>query len=269
MKIFHYTDLNGLKGIVGDNSFWATNVYFLNDERELRHGIDCLNHSLGYLNEDLDEDVIGLIRSEINKFDMFNANHQYNISFCQEPDLLSQWRGYGASQGVCLEFDSDDLIDSLCFADAQQISGSVIYTKPDSTPEAKNEIINLFNQEGFLKQLKSNPMDEIGKLTDLVYKITPFFKHSGFSEEKEFRIVIQPSSRFERLKFRVNAHGLIPYLEIKAKEKNKWQGRLPLKSVRIGPCKDRFLMAQGIEFLLYSKGYKNVSYSFIETPFRG
>lgn len=263
MRIYHYTDLNGLKGIIENNSFWATNFYFLNDAQELQHGIKCILSSLDYLTVDFSERSLRLIRDAITRFQLFEARHMYNISFCQDSDLLSQWRGYGATQGVCLEFDSDTLIESLSFTECSRVSGKVIYTQPDSTLEAKSEIIDFFRREDIAKLIESDLFHEVIYAADFSRKITPFFKHNSFSEENEFRVVIQPHNGLDNVKFRVNNHGLIPYLEVKAKEK------LPLKSVIIGPCKDRRLVAEGIQFLLQSKGYSDIPYSFTEVPFRG
>ncbi len=46
MKIYHYTDLNGLKGITESGSLWATHFSFLNDSNELIHGMNCLENAL-------------------------------------------------------------------------------------------------------------------------------------------------------------------------------------------------------------------------------
>lgn len=269
MQIYHYTDLNGLKGIIENGSLWATNFYFLNDAQELQHGMQCIIKSLEHLNEDFNEKSLKFIRDAMSRFNLNEANHMYNISFCQAPDLLSQWRGYGATQGVCLEFDSEELIESLSFNECSSMSGSVIYTKPDSTLEAKSEIIKFFKQEEIAKLIASDPFHGYIYSTSFVRKVTPFFKHSSFSEEEEFRIVVQPLNRLDNVLFRVNANGLIPYIEIKAQVNNRWQGRLPLKSVKIGPCKEKGLIVDGIQFLLQSRGYMNIPYSFTDAPFRG
>nr|WP_235843329.1 hypothetical protein [Enterobacter huaxiensis] len=52
MKIYHYTDLNGLKGIIESGSLWATHFSFLNDSNELTHGMNCLENALQYLRDD-------------------------------------------------------------------------------------------------------------------------------------------------------------------------------------------------------------------------
>ncbi|MGV3719150.1 DUF2971 domain-containing protein [Citrobacter amalonaticus] len=77
---------------------------------------------------------------------MHRAAHVYNLSFCLEPDLLSQWRGYGSSQGVCLEFDDEELLASLELTQYQVFKNRVLYTKEDSTVEARNEILAFFRQ---------------------------------------------------------------------------------------------------------------------------
>lgn len=51
MKIYHYTDLNGLKGIIESGSLWATHFSFLNDSNELTHGMNCLENALQYLRD--------------------------------------------------------------------------------------------------------------------------------------------------------------------------------------------------------------------------
>lgn len=268
MKIYHYTDLNGLKGIIESNSLWATNLNFLNDEDEMHHGISAFENTLIHLNDDLSDKSIGILRKAIEGHRLHQARHNYNISFCQNPDLLSQWRGYGSSQGVCLEFDSDELIESLNFGTSRFFSGDVFYTKPDSTLEAKEEILKFLNDADFLEQKNNSAIHEFVGTSELVNSLTPFFKHESFMEECEYRIVIQPEMKLDQVCFRVNGHGLIPYIKIKAKTLTPHTGLLPLRSVRIGPCKNRDFLLEGIGFLLNCNGYKEVRYSFTGTPFR-
>ena len=95
MKIYHYTDLNGLKGIIESGSLWATHFSFLNDSNELTHGMNCLENALQYLRDDFNPKTLKFIEQALTHFRMHRAAHVYNLSFCLEPDLLSQWRGFG------------------------------------------------------------------------------------------------------------------------------------------------------------------------------
>jgi len=36
--LFHYTDLNGLQGILSNADLWLTDSRYLNDSEEMRHG---------------------------------------------------------------------------------------------------------------------------------------------------------------------------------------------------------------------------------------
>jgi hypothetical protein len=38
-KLYHYTDLNGLLGIIQDNSLWLSGINYLNDSDEFRNGV--------------------------------------------------------------------------------------------------------------------------------------------------------------------------------------------------------------------------------------
>lgn len=90
MKIYHYTDLNGLKGIIESGSLWATHFSFLNDSNELIHGMNCLENALQYLRDDFNPKTLKFIEQALTHFRMHRAAHVYNLSFCLEPDLLSQ-----------------------------------------------------------------------------------------------------------------------------------------------------------------------------------
>ena len=249
MKIYHYTDLNGLKGIIESGSLWATHFSFLNDSNELTHGMNCLENALQYLRDDFNPKTLKFIEQALTHFRMHRAAHVYNLSFCLEPDLLSQWRGYGSSQGVCLEFDDEELLASLELTHY-------------STVEARNEILAFFRQPHVQAAINADVMHEMIQATRLAHSLPPFFKNDGFQEEQEFRMVILPESPFEGVNFRVNDSGLVPYLIIKAKDK------LPLTNVRIGPRSNRAMMMDGISFLLQSRGYTSTRISFTETPFR-
>ena len=45
-QLFHYTTLAGMQGIVQTGCLWASNVAFLNDSRELQHGIEMCQKAM-------------------------------------------------------------------------------------------------------------------------------------------------------------------------------------------------------------------------------
>ena len=44
--LYHYTDVEGLKGIIERNELWASSAYFLNDSAEITYGYGLLKEVL-------------------------------------------------------------------------------------------------------------------------------------------------------------------------------------------------------------------------------
>lgn len=279
MSIFHYTDLNGFKGIIEGDSLWATNIHFMNDKNEFRHGCLCFENTIDYLSEDvLSSKVKELLKSVMHGFnadkllESEKSRHVYSISFCRGADKLSQWRGYGSSQGISIEFDEERLIDGLEKDGMLLKHGDVIYTAENSTVEVNKKINDFFERmTGVFQQNNkvsntsfAEPFLTFIGLNLLVESNVPFFKNKGFSEEDEFRIVLTKNLVSPKTKFRVGTYGLIPYLNLKMKDNNK----LPIKRVVIGPPKDRTLINLGVRMLLDASNYRDVPIEFSLVPYR-
>ncbi len=272
MAIFHYTDLNGLKGIIEGNSLWATNINFMNDKNEYVHGFKCFRNTIEYLNDTMNGVPIKHILKQAIEHHVhvhknpenFKSKHVYSISFCREYDQLSQWRGYGNSQGVCLEFDEEKLVKGIDADGLNFLYNDVVYTSETSTVEVNDKIQKLFeNMTTSSPGLYDSFMTFI-RVNSLIESNIPFFKNMGFSEEKEFRFVFSPSIKFPDIKFRVGLYGLIPYLEMKMIGSEK----LPIKKIIIGPSKDRELLKTGIYMFLENHNYLGIPIEFSSVPYR-
>lgn len=84
----------------------------------------------------------------LSHFMKHQGMHIYSISFCSVADQLSQWRGYGKSQGFCIEFDEIELSMVLNDSDYEMVNDNVIYTEENSTVDVKEEINRLINFDG-------------------------------------------------------------------------------------------------------------------------
>lgn len=272
MAIYHYTDLNGLKGIIESEALWATNINFLNDKNEYIHGFECFRNTIEFLDDEINGVPVKHLLKQSMEYhvdihkdpDNFKSKHVYSISFCREFDQLSQWRGYGNSQGVCLEFDEEELVKGIDSDGLSFLYNDVIYTSETSTVEVNDKIKNLFEN---IAQSTPGAFDSFMsfiRLSSLVSSNIPFFKNAGFSEEKEFRFVFSPLLKFPHIKFRVGAYGLIPYLEMKMRGGEK----LPIKRIIIGPSKDRDLLRTGIYMFLENNNHLGVPIDFSSVPYR-
>src|SRR5262245_24599401 len=102
--LYHYTTADGLLGIFQSRQLWATNVRFMNDTSELAYAFDLIRSVFGELAHGISRRrnpkmLRALESSERALMDMLNdAEHDtkhFAVSFCEDGNLLSQWRGYG------------------------------------------------------------------------------------------------------------------------------------------------------------------------------
>ncbi|MFP2504494.1 DUF2971 domain-containing protein [Buttiauxella gaviniae] len=273
MSIHHYTDLNGLIGIITNHSLWATNIYFLNDKEESNHGCKCFRNTVKQISSDIipDNKKPTILKAIDNYERAKNASHNspekhvYSISFCKEPDKLSQWRGYGNKQGVCIEFDKEKLIDFVQNTYYTCIANDVVYTSEDNTVEMSKELRELFISSDINVMEENDHFVMMASTYNRLARIIPFFKNDGFSEEDEYRFVFTPWMYLPEVHFRVNENGLIPYIILSNADKKL----LPIKSITIGPTKDYGFVESGVRMLLVEKGYNKVKINSSTIPYRG
>lgn len=118
--LYQYTDITALQGIVENNELWATHYSFLNDKKEFDHGLKL---AVAYAKEKSKKANFKL-KSFLEKLSniyeqadndnvlLFNDIDVYSSSFSAEPDLLSQWRGYGKKyKSVCIGLTEKELVE--------------------------------------------------------------------------------------------------------------------------------------------------------------
>ena len=95
--LYHYTNREGLEGIISTQQFWFTDYRHLNDDTEIRFGMDVAKTILAEL---------GTNMSRVKIFcdmviDLFSAENMdttfgfYIASFSRDRDELHQWQKYG------------------------------------------------------------------------------------------------------------------------------------------------------------------------------
>ena len=129
--VFHYTNAQGLCGILSSGRLWSTAHVATNDESEFSYGqgvlASILNDSLaaGDLSERVDAALAKLrigfddAAARFEEHLVYVMDHfvtGYVTSFCRARSredyldgLLSQWRGYGGTAGYAIEFSRSKL----------------------------------------------------------------------------------------------------------------------------------------------------------------
>ncbi len=111
--IFHYTTAAGLLGIVRSNRLWASDLLYMNDSTEVEYGrqliIDVAAEVAGEAKCPMAQMLCKSINTVLYPVGMVGGGF-YAACFCEEGDLLSQWRGYsGGVGGYALGFRVRDL----------------------------------------------------------------------------------------------------------------------------------------------------------------
>lgn len=207
--LYHYTTLSGVLGIARSHSLWLTKIQYLNDTRELRHALDLAKQVISEFvksNSGKDFSILEQFAAQLGSFE--NVNICVG-SFCEHNDLLSQWRGYGASgQGVSLGMRSAALLEAC--RDKGFTLVKCMYKHSEQV-----EVMR-----GFMSYLaeaydKIHHEDIIYYFNTLFLRIAPAFKDQAFAEEGEWRIVTRPIKTIEdAYQVREAAGRLVPYYSL-------------------------------------------------------
>ncbi|NQZ22036.1 MAG: DUF2971 domain-containing protein [Colwellia sp.] len=218
MSFFHYTSLEGIKGIVENKEMWGTHINFLNDQKEFDYLDSILYEAINELelpfhfgneihknHKDILKDIKPSDRKRIDALGFI-------ISFSQTPDCKSQWMEYCPQfSGYALEFSESPLLlddnnispDLHTGFDSHELQ-QCIYERRSQIEKIKSVILNINKPDKKQSHILSDVVD---LLSDLKYR----FKHHGFLEEKECRWYGRGDSQME---MRVSKGIMVPYVKV-------------------------------------------------------
>ena len=280
--LYHYTSTTGILGILKSGSLWATDIRFLNDERELDYGVDL---AMPILTEKLARlGFSGLGQGFLNAFpDPTGTNRHFVACFCEEGDLLSQWRGYASPGGYAIGLDASEIVTASSMKMFQRVWYDIA------------EVGNLMEEwaclttDGFVAVFGDSLREyEDGKAAsnfapswgEMLYNFEARFfarleyccslvKHPSFEEEREWRVLrSRSSSRNEvsKISFREGSLGLTPYAVL---DFSNDKGLVPLKEIIVGPGRNMDLRIRSVSLLLEELGYgSDVRVIASKIPFR-
>lgn len=265
-RLAHYTTLPGLMGIVSSGKIWASNVSFLNDNRELTHGVDASVAAIKILTKKVENEHWNApLRDVAARLRDNKVPHTFAACFCEKTDSLSQWRGYsGATQGVAVVFRRKALETLVAKQKAKLYR--IIYCDLSAQKKMREAVEKeLVDLDEINELLGANTPEELHKdAYRAVCRLLPQFKHWGFRDEAELRFVVQQSKLTQAVKFRANGNLLVPYLELGSGEPNS----LPIAEVIIGPGRHPDLTAQSVRQFLEHHNYSDIDVSASKVPFR-
>jgi len=282
--LYHYTSLKGLLGLIDKKVIWATNIFCVNDQSELKRAISLLTDELTSRIEPLKKNYFELapraIGTEINpdiikirekiRFmesikdvvdDVISEDRAqfYVCSFTELNDNLNQWRGYCQDgNGFSIGFDFT----------TQKVDRAIAIRRCEYNEDKQKEILKYLLDRWFnaSKKIPTNILPElVSKAVNDFFAIAPLFKHPKYQEENEWRIVVSGKTDkfYNNVKF-VESNDIIkPYYCLPL-------NRLPtIADIRVGPSSHTDLNTSTAKLFLKSKNMDSSIISKSKIPYRG
>lgn len=272
-ELFHYTSMVGLMGMVAGKAVWATNIEFLNDSTEFKHGEQVVTD----VTEAHKRQARGDRKAFFDELDgcpsFFQAEDVFVVSLSEARDLLSQWRGYTpTSCGFSVGFDADGLSKAAWALHSMKLVRCV-YTAEDQELFARSVLehcLGLWDRRDRGREKSGSAGPNVEAV--FAFRIYSTFmaasmKHQAFAEEQEWRLLGICRER-NAFKFRAGKSALTPYVELKWGKDTKAPDVQPIRSVTVGPCPDPQLSMKSVKRLLDSHDAEGVSVMSSEIPFR-
>jgi hypothetical protein len=276
--LYHYCPTDSFFSIVEHKSIWLTSLSQSNDymEGRLASQVTARLAQRENLNTAQLKQVQDLIRQIEDSRD--------GLGFClsEEPDLLSQWRGYASDgTGVSIGFSTDYLnwlAESANGKSSRLTLEKVVYdtASHDSLAEPAYQLAKQFYEELSNKPIRVDKslwgdlqliLEMVPKLltieTQQLFKALYLLKAETFREELEWRLISNRWNNFPKVcSYRLRNNMIAPYLSIELSELN----RIPIVEVILGPKHQPPINV--VKQFLNHNGFGNVKVTQSATTYR-
>lgn len=239
--LWHYTTVSALVGILKTQTLWATDTRFLNDSSEILHASRLLGEMLGYEEmplweltrpASLEYDTWDIVRRQLPRGSRESIEQLltrrrietriYTTSFCEDENLLSQWRAYGSRQPVAIGFNIDHINEGAasqggtlhrCLYDSRR-------QKDEIREKLRPHIQKIFDvahpNAPLSEQRGEDESNACHEVVRALAPLSPTLKHPDFREEREWRIVFERSvSKLESVHGHESDSGMTPRFHFK------------------------------------------------------
>ncbi|AVW93167.1 hypothetical protein [Celeribacter baekdonensis] len=158
-QMFHYTSPDGALAILQSGRMRFTDYSYLNDTREITHGLDVVRFVLEDETRVAGSPALTDLKAHLADIEPFSHYNIYTTSFSSDPDSLSQFRLYGP---VALGFEANP--NGFGF-----FKGEINFDRVVYDPEKQERLIRTFLN--LLKQ--SEDKDAALIKSDASKKVTP------------------------------------------------------------------------------------------------
>jgi hypothetical protein len=327
--LYHYTTASGLVGMLSSGRLWATNARFLNDPTEIQYAAKVVRNLLAKASELYDKKVAEmdagknivqqianrlLLSGEIKKWSadimkiLQDDENVYIACFCEKGDLLSQWRGYGATgSGYAVGFRSGAIQHLSPDAALNRILlRKVIYDQDEQGQIVQEWLDGIYGAELLWRKTYDDWLNTSGSSSKgfkgFIESFSPDsqvrrgFKLLVSSSKERFQKADQYFKRFlieclicfkdphyhEEDEWRAIQFGdanldvyfrdsngrIIPYCKLDITHAGQPSGKLPIRTVLYGPTLEHAETSLALRMLLQRSGYADVQVEPSKIRFR-
>jgi hypothetical protein len=257
LTLYHYTKLEGLKGIINNRCLWCTDIFLLNDPFEVSYGRELIITTLNnFIKKEKNPDMIRLLTIILEDTESLGKlkflHHPYVASFSTQENSFNQWgkyadNGYGYNLGFSFDSETQISNDEKIPNDEQNIRGLVL-RKVIYEEREQNKFVNLYISN-IVDSLRSAPgnwktyLRKIGvsfevsvalSVVNLLLDMMLSMKDKKHIEENEWRLIRLPrNDEIPKINNEIPNH-LESYI---FNIKNKLY-EFPLESIAFGPKLD-------------------------------
>lgn len=268
--LYHYTNLEGLMGIIDTIGFWATHIKYMNDSKEYLHGISLCNEIIENVSKNATDDQVKFLNKVSERLNEEDSE-SFVISICPNGDLLSQWRGYSRGQyGISIGFDVSQLCQFTTPRDNEYLFPQKVIYEIDVQKNIISDIIDIG-----LKNIESQGLELYfipSEIATTIKRFISLFKDSSFSEEKEWRIVTTNFKETEGghpLRYRVRNNIVLPFVSLPLRKLMKEEKEnLPIKNIVVGPSDSIEFTMDSLKYFLKGMNYHSTEVLPSSTPYR-
>ena len=202
-RFAHYTSAESAFKILSNENVWLRNSSVMNDYMEIEHGLQLLGTTyagpLGDQFKQLIGELYPMIPEQLADFhngwqnsyraETYMLSIGEHLSSEDENGRLSMWREYGRGTGVALVFKSEPFLTPSDAVGAY--TSPVLYADQNEFDrQFKRLLDSLQSNRTILADLGEQAV--FGRLFEAFRNAALTTKHSGFAEEREWRIVYAP-----------------------------------------------------------------------------
>jgi len=254
--LFHYSNSQGIKGILDEGVFWATDANYLNDYKEIQLGISYANGWLEKNKTSIEQEVATKLKLNFNPNPGSQSGQRMFVcSFSTEKDSLSQWRAYGKGGGYAIGFHHEHLERKVTQLGLRM--EKCVY-KHDFENNPVEEYLTKLLNENFFENFNDKKLNIVCMG---VMQKSIILKGEAFQEELEWRVFPNWDFgiEFQREQFfRIREGVFVPYVKFNlfpTNEEEKYiqtdkDSKCPVLRIMVGPTPHKTLASDGLRKML-------------------